>query len=194
VLALFVFWPLGIVLLIRKLSKDRAATFNVKCGKLVSVVGWILVVFGVLGTAAFISDGDFEPIWFTSVFVIGGLFVLWRARRMVRNGKKYKHYISIVVNEGVTDINEIAEAAGVDQKEVEKDLQSMLDKGYFRGHINHKSKELVLAREGMGNTGNMKLEIVRCASCGANNKVAVGRTRRCEFCRTLIGAEDVRRT
>ena len=190
VILMFVCWPIGLLLLFRKLSRDRSAAFSVKGGKMVSVVGWALAMFGGIGVIATISQGsEVGAVVVSAVFLLGGLAVIWKSKVMAKKAKKYRMYISIVVNEGETRIDKIADSAGINKREVADDLQDMLDKGYFKGHINHKEQELVLARADVENAGDMHMDIVRCTSCGADNKVVSGRVRKCEFCRSLVGTE-----
>jgi hypothetical protein len=178
-----IFWPIGLFLLVRKLHKDKAATFN--SGKPTAALGWILLVIGALGFLVSLSADGNPSVWLmTVVFLAGGLILLHEGHKVQKNGRKYRLYISIVVNEGETKIGDIAAAAGVDEKIAERDLQEMLDKGYFNGHINHKNQELVLAST--HDLENVQFEVVRCDNCGADNKIIKGRPRKCAYCRSLI--------
>jgi predicted transcriptional regulator len=184
VVMMIFFWPIGLILLLRKLATDRSATF--KSGGAISKIGWALLIVGALVFLASFSSNEIGAPIMGALFIVGGIVCLQKAQTVKTTSKKYRLYISIIVNEGITRIDDIAKSAGVSFNEAEKTIQEMLDKGYFHGHINQAAKELILAEAHRDNPENLHFIVVRCDNCGADNKVPEGRVAKCEYCRSLI--------
>ena len=89
-------------------------------------------------------------------------------------------------------IDEIAAAAGKTYEEVNKDLHSMIDKGYLKNaYVDEAERRIVLANdhtepdnetvENSVTHENVETHMVVCPNCGANNIVAL-RNAECEYC------------
>ncbi|MDR2063795.1 MAG: hypothetical protein LBQ02_03345 [Candidatus Nomurabacteria bacterium] len=184
VVLLVLCWPIGLLMLLRKSNVDRSATF--KGGGVAGVMGWILTILGLFGMLG--SRFEVATMITSAGLLTGGILLIVKSKQMNAKAKKYRLYISIVVNEGETSIDRIAQSAGMDADEVQIALQEMLDRGFFHGHINQKTRELVLAKSGVEakDVGNIQFAVVRCENCGADNKVALGHVQRCAYCRSLI--------
>jgi len=185
------FWPLGALFLFRKLSRDKAAIM--RDGKKVTIISFVLVGIGVLiYSMALEVDAAYFYMWALAL-VGGGVWTFLMARKMKVEGERYKKYISIVVNQGQTSIDNIASAVGVSYQAAAKDLQKMIDAGYFSGaYIDVTQREIVLARaappqgsasyaQSAPSAVKVQERIVSCGSCGANNKVK-GQIGECEYC------------
>jgi len=120
------------------------------------------------------------------IFDGGGVLVNWFARKTKREGERYKKYISLIVNQSQTSIDNIASAVGVTYEAAAKDLQKMIDAGYFVGaYIDVSQREIVLAKPAQASAGSSVVQVqervVTCGSCGANNRV-MGQIGECEYC------------
>ncbi|UWP60788.1 hypothetical protein [Ruminococcus gauvreauii] len=196
ILLLIVFWPVGLYFLYKKISTDKAAAM--KNSKVLSVIGWIFVAIGIIGSMGSISDktvtaGDLAiGLVF---FVGGGILMLYSAKKVKMSGEKYKKYINIVINNQQTSIENIASAMSMNQKQVVKDLEAMIDRGYFsNAYIDHGNSEIVLPHNERKNkdvvyaetSQTLQQEVVVCKNCGANNLVTVGTISECEYCGSPI--------
>lgn len=185
VVCFIVFWPVGLFLLFRKLSLDKSATF--KNSKTVEMVSYALMGFGVIYLLMAISGRS------TMLMAValggGGIWVNQIARRMKSDGEKYKKYISAVVNQSQTSIDNISSMVGVSYETAVTDLTKMIDSGYFVGaYINENTREIVMsavaqqpAMSAQSST-QTQYKVATCQSCGANNSVVVGRVTECEYC------------
>lgn len=196
---LIIFWPVGLFLLIRKLATDKSALMSGKTGKL-SVIGWVLIVFGGLGFIGIISDtssGSSGAI--TSLaMIIGGVLLLRKVSKTKKTAIKYKKYIDIVVNQNVRSIDNISSAVGLSYDVVAKDLQDMINIGYLKdAYINQGNREITLKQHEsviytqvsvVGQVAAVQTKAVRCTGCGANNVATVGKVSECEYCGTPINA------
>lgn len=196
---MIIFWPVGLFLIIRKMSTDKSVLMSGKTGA-ISAVGWILVAIGAAGGMSFAiapEEGMEGPMLLAFIFVVGGVLTLRKASQIKRTSAKYRKYINLAVNEDVSDIDDIAASIGLSYEAAAKDLQNMIDKGYLKdGYIYQSSREFVFRRNDSeeydeeptnGRAASQKIA-VRCSGCGANNVVAVGGVSECEYCGTPINA------
>lgn len=180
-----IFWPAGLFLLFRKLSVDKSALF--KNSKTVEMISYALMGFGVIYLLMAFNGSS---TWLMAIALGGGgVWVNMIARRMKSDGEKYKKYISIVVNQSQTSIDNIASMVGVSYETAVSDLTKMIDSGYFVGaYINESTREIVMAAavqqpEVLAQSNTQTLyKVATCNSCGANNSVVVGRVAECEYC------------
>lgn len=194
---LIIFWPIGLFLVINKFSTDKSALMSGKTG-LLSVIGWILTVIGVIGFYSELSDGlSGSGILLALLFLGGGVLLLRKVSKTKKTAIKYKKYIDIVVNQNVQSIENVASAVGSSYDDVAKDLQNMINIGYLKdAFIHHGNREIVLKqRETVVYTQNAvfgqsapQTKATRCPGCGANNVVVVGRVSECEYCGIPINA------
>lgn len=129
---LIIFWPIGLFLLWRRYSHDRqvAVQSTTIIGKLsVFPFGLAALIF-ILNVATGGEEEMGGPIAF---FAAMGFMMLWIAKRKRNNAERTKKYISVIVNQGERDLHRIAVAVNADRKQVIKDLQKMINIGYFRG-------------------------------------------------------------
>lgn len=68
-----------------------------------------------------------------SAMGIAGLGMLWKGRQMSRAMKRYPKYLSVLGDREAMDVAQLARTLGYSRRLVEKDLQTMIDKGYFGG-------------------------------------------------------------
>lgn len=182
VVGLLVFWPVGLALFAWKLAVDRTAIFN--GGKILQFVGIWRFFWGVplliIGLGS--NNGMFGGVillWFMG-YILGGVLCLTLSAVVQNKANKYRRYASIVINEGITKIGDIARVANTNYNDASQTLQKMIDEGHFQGHISHKDHELIL--EG----SHAYIRVVRCDNCGADNKLIWGQERRCDYCRSII--------
>jgi len=190
-----VFWPLGVLFLLRKLSKDKSAVW--KDSRKVTTMSFVLAGIGVLVFMSIVGSpgvGVYFYLWAVAL-IGGGIWTFFIAKKMKVNGERYSKYISIIVNQSQTSIDNIASAVGLDYSTVSKDLQKMIDVGYFYGaYIDVAQREIILAKPVMPQetvspnlhyaqapSVQVQERIVNCTSCGANNRVT-GQLGECEYC------------
>ena len=110
--------------------------------KWLKIIGAILAAVGLLGMA-----GPMEAIFWSDYWVslwlpellqflaltIGGLAMLGKGVSMDRQLKRYPKYLAVLGDRESMGVEELSRTLGYPVRRTEKDLQSMIDKGYFGG-------------------------------------------------------------
>lgn len=201
ILLLIFFCPIGLYLLYLKLTGDKKNVLH--NSKILSTIGWVFIgcamiyLLQALTGNLSIKDGASPVpamIILMAFFGGGGILFLYNAKKIRINAERYKKYNSIVKFQNKTLIDEIASAISIDYDHVVKDLQKMIDIGYFENaYINDVSREIVFeqtqniqAQMHYQNTQSVPTKsnniVVTCKNCGANNTITVGEVSECEFC------------
>lgn len=190
VIWIIIFYPVGIYLLYKKMALDKSAIL--KNSKVLSSIGYLFLfaaIFSIFGGESKTST-SFASFLF---YLIGGLLILYVAKRIKLSGERYKKYINIVINQNETAINNIASKMGLSYEMTVKDLNEMIDKNYFKdSFIDYGKREIVLSANKAGTESvftqdtnrqtALQKKIVKCASCGANNVVNDGEIVKCDYC------------
>ena len=188
IIAFILFWPVGAILLWRRIASDKKA--EMLSGRVIQIIGWVCVAFSALGIAVSVSEGmTGEDVSMIIFFLGAGAVLIFFGRRMKANAAKFKKYINIVGNQHMYLIDNIAGAAGLPADKVKVDLQKMIDKGYFTGaYIDEANRELIMPVQNVvpkqenNTTNNAGMIVVTCKSCGANNTIVKGTAGECEYC------------
>lgn len=197
---LFMIWffPLGIVLMISKLNREKHR--YIPNGKAIFGVGWFVIVVGLIGISAFISDGvengeaTIMMIFFILfVFGGGGFVLVMLGGKYKKRGEQLVKYSAIISENSKSHLDEIAAVYPKSYEQVCKDLQRLINDGFFPGSyldLNQRkfispdakarSKERT-ATQHTPEPSAQKLKVVKCPNCGATNTVKhqVGE---CEYC------------
>ena len=192
------FWPIGILLIWRRLSLDKKSA--IVSGKLVSILGWIGIAFAALMILVMFSEeGSSDMMIAVVFFAAAGLTLIFFGRKIIKTAERFKKYISIVVNHNETMIVNIAAAIPTSFDTAKKELQKMIDKGYFAGaYINHGSGEIILPKlqnqevsapaQNISASVNTEMTVISCKGCGANNKIIKGSISECQYCSSPLGS------
>ena len=189
-----VFWPIGLYLLVKRISLDKKAAMV--SSKLIKGLGIASCAMAALGLLVLLSDG-FDSSSLIAVLFFGGAgaALLYYGNKIKKDAQKVKQYIAIIVNGGERQIDEIARATSKPYNTVRVDLQKMIDKGFLKNaYINESTREIVLTTpepvsapatetsytETVAATP-ADLRVVACPCCGANNTIS-GTVGECEYC------------
>lgn len=188
------FWPLGLYFIWKRINLDKKSQLNL--GRNLIIAGSVLIVLSVIYLFAAVDDPTITlGQRIATVLLMGssgaGLIIL--GQRSKKNAAKIKKYISLIVNQEITSIDDIAAAMALPYEITQKDIQKMIDKGYLVGaYINDITREIVLPSKHKqdykkhedidANKPNVQMLVVTCKGCGANNKVKKGSVSECEFC------------
>ena len=197
ILALIIFWPVGVFLIIRRLSLDKQTAMG--AAKLIGGLGIALYCIAVLGLIGCLDSGiEASDVIIILFFGAAG----YALRRVAKNTKKdaedVKNYLSIIVNGNVRQLDAVSAACGKPYDTVRADVQKMIDKGYLKNaYINESTREIVLPTPAAPTVGYSSgtytaasasapaavsaPRVVTCSCCGANNTIASA-TGECEYC------------
>ncbi len=194
ILALCLFWPVGLFLIIRRFTLDRKSAMRAG-GIGLNGLGIGLAIFGAIGFIGCISDTSGDSTGGAIValfFVAGGVALILKAKKIKKDAENVRKYLSVIVNGNERQIDVIATSLGKSYDVAKNDIQNMINKGYLKSaYINEGTREIVLPNNNVqeqvemvasGTTiSNITTKIVACSCCGANNTI-MGETGECEYC------------
>lgn len=191
IIAMFIFWPIGIFLLVRRISIDKTAA--IRRNKLIKGLGitcYVISVLYIIGCLE--SSFTFADLVIIVVFAVGGYCLCRVAKKAKIEAENVKQYLSIIVNGNVRQIDAICSTTGKSYDEVKNDIRKMIEKGYLKNaYIDESARKVVLptanvapavnVQEASESAPAVKAHIVACPYCGANNTI-IGDIGECEYC------------
>ena len=137
------FWPIGLYLMIKRLTTDREAA--VRRERRTPVLGWFLLFVGLFFLSSYVGNRVSIAFLLALFFICGGISSLSASKRGNMEGERFRTYINAIVNHGLTYIRDIADFSQVSEKQVVKDIEKMIRMGYFdHAHIDRKRGEIYL--------------------------------------------------
>lgn len=191
ILALCLFWPVGVFLIIKRVSTDRKTAMG--AAKLIGGLGIASYCIAAIGLLASISDGfEGEDVIMILFFGAAGFALRKVAKKIKEDAENVRQYLSIIVNGNVCQLDAIASTTGKSYDVVHKDMKKMIDKGYLKNaYIDEGMREIVLPNSTPAPQNNINVaaanavpvqsKIVACPCCGANNTIH-GDLGECEYC------------
>ena len=190
ILALCIFWPIGIFLIIKRVSVDKKTAMG--AGKLIGGIGIASYCIAGIGFLACLGDGfGSDDIGMILFFGIAGFALQKVSQKIKREAEDIKKYLSVIVNGNERQIDVIASSMGKSYDVAKNDIQKLISKGYLKNaYINEGTREVILPnnniQEQVGTTtnataNNVTSKIVACPCCGANNTI-IGDMGECEYC------------
>ena len=118
--------------------------------KVLEVVGWIIGVFGLLATLGTVGGGLWSLLSALAV-VVGGGAMVFSGRKGKRKEAAFKRCMTVSGNTGVVKLNDLARTLGMDEEELEKQVDEMIDRGYYgaKAYVDHARGLLVIEPEQM---------------------------------------------
>lgn len=121
------------------------------------------VIYGGLGLASAIL----------MPFTIGGLVMLAAGTRRLGLAKRYKKYVAAIGEKEYCSLEDLRYASGVQKKKVIKDLQKMIDKGWFRqGHLDQQQTSLIVTNQAFSQYLEARKEYQKREAIAAKEKEA----------------------
>ena len=190
IIALILFWPVGILLIVWRATKDRKTAM--RAGKLLSVLGFVSYVFAAIMVIGGIADGFDGSVFACMIFfIVAGLVLQYVGKRIKRSAEDIRKYLAVIINGNERQLESIAASTGKTYEVVHDDIKKMINKGYFKdAYIDEGLRELVLPEktpESQNTSTTDKtmnqnhVKVVACSCCGANNTV-YGTVGECEYC------------
>ena len=193
ILALCIFWPVGIFLIIKRVSVDKKTAMG--AGKLIGGIGIASYCIAGIGFIACLSDGfGSDDIGMILFFGIAGFALQKVSQKIKSEAEDVKKYLSVIVNGNERQIDVIASSMGKSYDVAKNDIQKLINKGYLKNaYINEGTREIVLPNIIQEQSGDMvntssahvETKIISCPCCGANNTIT-GETGECEYCGSAL--------
>lgn len=189
------FFPIGIFLMWKRYTTYEKN--SLQSGKAVTIIGCILL-FGALSMfTVSISDGFKEGKFPLLFYLLSGISLVLVGKKRKENTKKFKKYISIIINDEIMDIDNISALIPASYENTKEYLQNMIDNGFFQdAYIDEIRRQIVFPKKKETNSynqfnnteNNIRMKVVTCNGCGAQNSIATGTVGECEFCGSKIEA------
>ena len=125
---------------VRSVTKSPAAKKST--ARVLKIIGVIAAAAGLAACYKAVSMmvwlGSVE-VWYLEdllaalAITVGGGAMLWCGASMDRSLKRYAKYLAVLGDYEAMSVDQFARTLGYSQRRVERDLQKMIDKGYFGG-------------------------------------------------------------
>lgn len=193
------FWPAAIVLIYLRTQSSKGGAFAAASNKNVyMILGAILIVLGLMRIRGSIPMALF--------MIIGGAAMIYYANTLAKKASRNKSYIDLLVNQGETSIDKVANMLNVKYDVALKELKTMKSLGILKGAvIDEQSRSVSITKvqsaageiSGMVNTvtgaliggastgaasGSVEAVEGACPGCGAKYTGAKGSTVTCSYC------------
>ena len=110
--------------------------------KRLQIIGAVVAVVGVIGALGPLDmlfySSDWIGLWLedflggAAIAVAGGA-MFWKGCSMDRQLKRFSKYLAVMGDREAMSVEELARTLGYPERRTERDLQKMIDKGYFGG-------------------------------------------------------------
>ena len=122
---------------------DKGATVQ-------EVFGWIIGVFGILAAIGAIGDSLWTVLSALAI-VLGGGALIFSGRKAKKKEAAFKRCFTVSGDKGVVKIAPLAKTLGMEEQELIKQLDEMVDRGYYgaRAYIDYARGLLVIEPEQM---------------------------------------------
>ncbi|WP_100065488.1 zinc ribbon domain-containing protein [Miniphocaeibacter massiliensis] len=194
IILLFVFYPVGVALMLSKLHKER---YNfIENAKSTTIIGWILTGMGIflflislLGST--VDSNLYEDelasalvgiLIIIAPLIIPGIIMIREGKKYKKIGEKFNSYLYILEKNTDGNIDEIANSMNLDYEVVVDDLESLIRAGaLIRCYVDRKQRKIKFMDNYNTLKNNTKKEEKNqtCKNCGGSNPA--GATE-CEYC------------
>ena len=150
------------------------------------IIGGLIIALCAFGLFEGISNpdiGESRSIYAVFLILFGWMFYSGiRASRDLENARRYDTAFRADKNEALK-LSTLADQTGKRVDQVEKELERLFRKGFFKGCslIGGKEAAVVFTETGNGKQKS-SIQTVTCPHCGATNHIRVGSHGACEYC------------
>jgi len=115
-----------------KQEKQKDPVARIGKGRTVLIIfGWVLLALGILTVFEPLTTGALWRVLESLAVALGGAGMLVASWKKGKKEQDYQNCVKVVGNKASFDLNSLAAALGKKPKELEKDLDDMVDRGYF---------------------------------------------------------------
>ena len=118
--------------------------------KALEIVGWIIGAFGLVAAIGAIGSGLWSVLSALAV-VVGGGAMIWSGRKGRRKEAAFRRCMTVSGNTGIVKLDDLAKTLGMSEEELEKQVEEMIDRGYYgaKAYVDHARGLLVIEPEQM---------------------------------------------
>nr|WP_325212173.1 5-bromo-4-chloroindolyl phosphate hydrolysis family protein [uncultured Oscillibacter sp.] len=114
-------------------TKKSTARWLKLLGAILAVIGCLAMIDAISAIFYATSYWWVEDLLSGLAFAVGGGAMLFKGFSMDRQLKRFSKYLLVMGDREAMPIDELARTLGYSERRVEKDLEKMIDKGYFGG-------------------------------------------------------------
>lgn len=185
ILALIVFWPVGLILLYLKLRDNSKNKFTFS-GITKIVIGACSIFFALIGTAAEIDEPTGEvgvTIVMVSIFLAIGIAFVYFGMKNIKDGKIYEKIGNLINFQEVERVEEIARKLKITEEKTTEYISKAVVLGFCNNEIEYKNNKIVYKKKIEAEVEKKKHErIVKCECCGGINHISDTEVNACEYC------------
>lgn len=191
IVALIVFWPVGLWLLATRIGRDKLARLKVGQSLVTAGIAF-LIVGGLIAATALGSDDDpgGRVVSFTLSLVLGwlpGAVLVWKGRGLRAQGMEIRKFLGIVTKQEIWSISAIAAAVNLSPDVVIETLSRLIEAGYladYRLNLDLNRIDRVGSKDSGDDNLSRELRVWNCGACGGGNKryIRMAELATCEYC------------
>lgn len=206
-----IFWPLGLVLAVKRVSIDPGAMRY--AALLLNIAGIIWSLFTILTYVVVVGTEEItmgEILLMMGIFYVPiAIFIFWVARRLKRRAERRALYIDMLKSGNVTKLEILSKSTGEPIKKVKKEVLGFIKNNIIEdAYIDENTQEVIFedrtkkehnTAEAIRNakydnvskdekkavTKEHSERKVICQNCGATN-VIYGNKGECEYCGSVL--------
>lgn len=185
ILALIIFWPVGLILLYLKLRNSSKNKF-IFSGTMKIMIGVCSIFFALIGTAAEIDEPTGEvgvTIVMVSIFLAIGAAFIYFGMKNIKEGKIYEKIGNLINFQEVETVEEIAGKLKITEERAIEYISKAVSLGFCNNEIEYKNKKIIYKKKVEAEVEKKKHErIVKCECCGGINHINDTEVKACEYC------------
>jgi predicted transcriptional regulator len=209
IIAFFIFWPVGIVLLIVRNTGSKQSAFMGSTNKKMYIIAGVVLIL--VGLSIFSSE---KLVGF--FFIVGGGALIYYAANLAKHAERNRMYIDLIVNQGETSLDKIANMCNIQYDTVHKEIKQLIVTNVLKNATiddNYRTINIVRSSNSVNNGGSMagmvnnvanmiswdtsstengnaqasdEIITCKCPGCGAKMAIRRGTSINCEYCDTPI--------
>lgn len=185
ILALIIFWPVGLILLYLKLRNNSKNKFKFS-GITKIAIGVCSIFFGLIGAATEIDEPTGEvglTIVMVSIFLAIGIACIYFGMKNIKEGKIYEKIGNLINFQEVESIEEIAKKLKITEEKAMEYISKAIYLGICNNEIEYKNNKIIYKKKVKEQIEKKKHErIVKCECCGGINHISDTEIKACEYC------------
>lgn len=185
ILALIIFWPVGLIFLYLKLRNNSKNKFKFS-GVTKIVIGACSVSFGLIGAATEIDEPTGEvglTIVMVSIFLAIGIAFIYFGVKNIKEGKIYEKISNLINFQEVESVEEIAKKLKITEEKATEYISKAISLGICNNEIEYKNNKIIYKKKVEEQVEKKKHErIVKCECCGGINHINDTEVKACEYC------------
>lgn len=185
ILALIIFWPVGLILLYLKLRNSSKNRFKIS-GTIKIIIGVCSIFFALIGTATEIDQPTGEvvvTIVMVSIFLAIGLAFIYFGMKNIKEGRVYEKIANLINFQEVESIEEIASKLKMTEDRATEYISKAVSLGFCNSEIEYRNNKIIYKKKMDAEVKKKKHErIVKCECCGGINHMSDTETKACEYC------------